>query len=200
MHCGQRGIIRERREGHAWSGSCEVGTGLRQLRRDDVEAGNGGEVTDIEGGDRGGVFERTGGKNQIMGTDHSTGNLTFSPNSSVDLCCSLGVRNHGKHGKENFFQEPLSAHPVHSGSTFNSVAEFSDGDRRQYPVVWRLRVYPRKQIEPPAFGMDQNVGVDQDCHLSTTGGRFSRASSRSRSQASASSLPRRNFFRASDSA
>src|ERR1700677_570361 len=81
-----------------------------------------------------------------------------------------------------------------------AMPKFRYGDRREVELFVRLRVQPGIQIEEAPFCLNYDIGINQDCHLSTCGGRVFRAFSMSWRKAVASSSPRWTSFSPSRSA
>ena len=77
-----------------------------------------------------------------------------------------------------------------------AVPEFGKGYRRKLELIVGARAQPRIQVEEASFSLDDDIGIDQDFHLSTGARSSFRALLRSLSQAVASSLPRWTSWRA----
>ena len=124
-----------------------------------------------------------------MRVDHLSCGFKFGPKARVFKGILFAIRDKVKVGKY-LSEKKLSLYTTKASRPLYPMPQLGYRNESETELfVWQ-GVHPGIEVKSPPFGLNDDVGIDQDCHLSTGGINILRASSSSWSQSVASSSPR----------
>jgi len=95
------------------------------------------------------------------------------------LECSLFAIGHEFEGRKDSLKKQMPFCPMRTGCALYPMPQFGKCDDREFELLARQGDKPGIEVKETPFSLDNDIGIDQDCHLSTAGIRFLRASSMS---------------------
>lgn len=151
-----------------------------------IQSSNVLEMTPVEGGELAASVTGGRGNNEVVIPRHLSGSLCLCPDSCVFPRDFIRVGNDWEEC-EHRFQISLSSRAVFGRGAFHPVPQLRKCDSGDFDFLGRVEREPAAQIERALLAADNNIRIEDYCHLSSGALKATRDCRRSSAHARASS-------------